>query len=155
MSKTCDVLVKRWFEEVWNKGRREAIEELLAPNAIFHEGKTAILGPEAFYPFFDRIQSAFSDIHISVQDAITEGEKVCVRWSGTMRHTGDGLGVPPTDEQLDISGIAIMRIDNNRIVESWQNWDKFGLRQLVSQSKLANTYMSTILPARDRRVQDL
>ena len=140
MSKTCDVLVKRWFEEVWNKGRREVIGELLSPESVFHVGDTATVGQEAFYPFFDRMQAAFSEIRICVHDAIAEGDKVCLRWSGTMRHTGDGLGVPPTNEQLNISGISIMRIANSRLIESWQHWDRFGLGQLVSKAKAANSY---------------
>src|SRR5712692_9737863 len=137
VSEACKQLARRWFEEVWNQGRREAIGELLAPDALLHEGSTTALGPEGFYPFFDRMQAAFSDIRITVHDAIAEGDQVCLRWSGTMRHTGDGLGVPPTSEQFDITGISIVRIANNRLVERWQNWDMLGLAQLVYKVKLA------------------
>ena len=42
-------LGSRWFEEVWNKGRREAIAEMLAPNAVLHEGATDTAGAEGFY----------------------------------------------------------------------------------------------------------
>jgi hypothetical protein len=31
-------LGRRWFEEVWNRGRREAIPEMLAPDGVLHEG---------------------------------------------------------------------------------------------------------------------
>jgi steroid delta-isomerase-like uncharacterized protein len=144
-------LAKRWFEEVWNKGHREAIGELLAPDALFHEGITAALGPEGFYPFFDRMQAAFSDIHMIVHDAIAEGDKVCLRWSGTMSHTGDGLGVPPTNEQLDIAGISIVRIANGRLVEKWQSWDMLGLTQLVYKAKLAHASRERAVSREDLR----
>jgi steroid delta-isomerase-like uncharacterized protein len=137
VSEVYKQLAKRWFEEVWNKGRREAIGELLAPDALFHEGGAVALGSEGFYPFFDRMQAAFSGIHITVHEAIAEGDRVCLRWSGIMRHTGDGLGVPPTNEQLSITGISIVRIANNQLVERWQNWDMHGLMQLVYKAKLA------------------
>jgi steroid delta-isomerase-like uncharacterized protein len=137
VSEAYKQLAKRWFEEVWNQGRREAIGELLAPDTVFHEGRTATVGPEGFYPFFDCMQAAFSDIHITVHDAIAEGDKVCLLWSATMRHTGEGLGVPQTMEQLDITGISIVRIADNRLAERWQNWDMRGLSQLVYKGKLA------------------
>src|SRR5271157_2692027 len=61
-------LGSQWFEEVWNKGRREAIAELLAPDAVFHEGKTDCVGPEGFYEFFDRLNAAFSEFCVTVHD---------------------------------------------------------------------------------------
>jgi hypothetical protein len=48
----------RWFEEVWNKGRRDAIPEMLAPDSVLHEGGQDSVGPDGFYPLFDRMQSA-------------------------------------------------------------------------------------------------
>ena len=130
-------LAKRWFDEVWNHGHREAIGELLAPDALLHEGSTTTVGPEAFYSFFDRMQAAFSEIHFTVHEAIAEGDRVCVQWSGSMRHTGFGLGVPPTNELLDITGISIVRIADNRVAERWQSWDIGTLIQFVYDAKLA------------------
>ena len=40
-------------------------------------------------------------------------------------------------EQLDISGISIVRIAGNRLAERWQNWDMRGLSQLVYKAKPA------------------
>ena len=133
-------LAKRWFEEVWNQGRREAISELLAPDALLHEGSATTVGPEAFLSFFDRMQAAFSEIHITVHDTISEGEKVCLQWSGTMRHTGDGLGLPPTGELVEITGISIVRIADNRLAERWQNWDTRGLTRILNRATLADAF---------------
>ena len=100
MSEANKELAKRFFEEVWNKSRRSAIAELIAPNAVIYESGEAIRGPEGFYPFFDRMQANFSNIHVSFHDALAEGDKVCLRWSCTMRHTGGGFGIPPTNKNL-------------------------------------------------------
>ena len=48
MSEANKALAKRWFEEVWNEGRRETIRELLAPEAVIQEGNDASVGPEGF-----------------------------------------------------------------------------------------------------------
>jgi predicted ester cyclase len=84
-------LGQRWFEEVWNRGQRHAIAEMFGPNAVLHECGVDSVGPEGFYPFYDRMVAAFSEIHVDVEDTIAEGEKLCVRWSFTAKHTGDGL----------------------------------------------------------------
>jgi len=60
MSEANKARAKRWFEEVWNKHRREAIAEMLAPDAPIHEGDQVSTGPDGFDPFFDRMSAAFS-----------------------------------------------------------------------------------------------
>jgi hypothetical protein len=49
-------LGRRWFDEVWNKGRREAIAELLSPDSVLHEAGIDSKGPDGFYPLFDRLR---------------------------------------------------------------------------------------------------
>jgi steroid delta-isomerase-like uncharacterized protein len=138
-------LAERWFEEVWNQGRREVIREMLAPDAIIQESGEAVKGPEGFYPFFDRMQAAFSDIYVTIHDAIGEANKVCTRWSCTMRHTGGGLGVHPTGKSLETTGISIVRIANGKLVAGWQNWDMLGLMQQIKGEPKAATYLAAKL----------
>ena len=137
-----DCLAKRWFEEVWNQGRRDAIAELLAPDAVVHDGGVDTVGPEEFYPFFERMQSTFSELHVSVDDTVAEGDKVCVRWSCTAKHTGNGLGVPPTGKSLHVTGMTIIRVAGGRLVEGWQNWDMLGLLEQIKGSGKAATYIA-------------
>ena len=86
-------LGRRWFEEVWNKGRREAIAEMMAPEGVLHDGAVDSVGPGGFYPFFERISATLSGVRVTVHDTIAEGDRVCVRWSATGKHTGPGLGI--------------------------------------------------------------
>jgi predicted ester cyclase len=142
MSEANKQLAKRWFEEVWNKGRREAIGEILAPDAEIRESGEIVKGPDGFYPFFDRMQAAFSEIHVTFQDAIAEADMVCLRWSCSMKHTGGGLGIPPTQRTLTTTGITIVRVANARFVAGWQNWDMLGLMQQIKQEPMAPTYIA-------------
>ncbi len=93
-------LLAQWFEQVWNQGRREAVAELLSPDSVIHEGSLHVLGPEGFHPFFDRIHGSFSAIYLRIEDTLEDGDKVCVRWSFTGQHTGDGLGMSPAGKTL-------------------------------------------------------
>jgi predicted ester cyclase len=142
MFETNTEIAKLFFEEVWNKGRREAIGELLLPDAVIYESGEAIRGPEGFYPFFDRMQATFSNIHVSFQDTISEGDKVCLRWSCSMRHSGDGFGVPPTGKAFQTTGITVVRIADGKFIEGWQNWDMLGLMQQIQGAGLAPTYIA-------------
>jgi predicted ester cyclase len=141
MSEANKQLGKRWFEEVWNKGRREAIAEMLAPDALIHEGESTAKGPEGFHAFFDRMHAAFSDIRITVRDTIAEGDQVCIRWYCSVKHTGDGLDMAATNKVLHTTGISIARIISGRIVEAWQNWDMLGLIHQIKGEPMAPTYI--------------
>lgn len=132
----------RWFEEVWNKGRRAAIVEMLAPNAVLHEGDRDSVGPEGFYEFFDRLNAAFSEFQVTVHDTFAEGDRECVRWSCSCKHTGDALGMPATHKTVRVTGISIVRISDGRMVEGWQNWDMLGMLEQIQGSGRSATYVS-------------
>ncbi len=142
MSDQNKELVKRWFEEVWNKGRREAIAEMLSADAFIQDGNGGSTGPEGFYPFFDRMHAAFSDIRISLRDVFAEGDKVCVRWSSTVRHTGKALDIPPTNKQIEITGITVAQVSGQKIVAGWQNWDMLGMMQQLRCEPAERTYIA-------------
>ena len=141
MSEANKELAKLWFDEVWNKGRREAIRELLATDAIIYDGGTTVKGTEGFYPFFEQMRAAFSNIQVTVTDAIGEGDKVCLRWFGTMRHTGSSLGMPPTHKDLQATGITIVQIANGKFVAVWQNWDMLGVVQQIKGESIVPSYV--------------
>ena len=91
-------IAKRWFEEVWNQRRTATITELFAPHGISHgvaEDGSDIIGPATFITFYERFLNAFPDMKLKIEDAIAGGDKVLIRWSATMHHSGDGLGIPP------------------------------------------------------------
>jgi steroid delta-isomerase-like uncharacterized protein len=145
MPETGRTLGLRWFEEIWNRGRREAVPELLAPDGVIHDGATDSTGPEGFYPFFDRMNRIFSEIHVTLEDTIAEGDTACVRWSCTMKHTGEGVGVPPTGGTIQVTGISILRASGGKIVEAWQNWDMLGMmEQIQGRSNSAATYIGAL-----------
>ena len=132
----------RWFEEVWNKGRRDAIAEMIVPDAVLHDGGVDSNGLDGFHEFFDRMGAAFSELKVTVHDTIAEGDRVCVRWSCRARHTGDGLGVAATGNPIEVTGILILRVSGGRVVEGWQNWDMLALLNQIQTLQHPKTYLS-------------
>lgn len=140
MSEANKALAKRWFEEVWDRARKEAICEMLADDAVLHEAGDEIVGPKGFYPFFERMHAAFSDFHVTAHDAIAEGDQVCLRWSVQMRHTGNFNGIPSANKTVHATGMSLLRISEGKLVEGWQNWDMLGLIQQLRGEPAAPTY---------------
>jgi steroid delta-isomerase-like uncharacterized protein len=135
-------LGERWFEQVWNQKRREAIAEMMRADTVLHDGGTVATGPDGFYPFFDRLNAAFSDLRVDVQDSLAEGDRVCVRWICTAKHTGDGLGMAPTGSTIEVTGTTILRVADDKILEAWQNWDMLGMMEQVNGLSRSATYIA-------------
>lgn len=134
-------LMQRWFREVWNEGRVQTIYDLMDENGIGigqDQPGVEIHGPAAFVALFNRLHGAFPDIKITVDDVIGADDKVVVRWSAVMTHTGDHLGIPATNRRVRISGITIAQIKDGKIIRGWDNWDQLALMQQLSVARAAN-----------------
>jgi predicted ester cyclase len=129
-------LVVRWFEEVWNKGRAEAIDEMLAPDAPMHGFGEPMVGPAGFKPFHARFCCALSGRRVVAEDLIEEDGKVACRIAVTAQHTGDGLGVGCSMRDVSVGGMAIARIQDGMIVEGWNVLDELGLLVQVGAVRL-------------------
>jgi steroid delta-isomerase-like uncharacterized protein len=120
-------IVRRWFEEVWNKGRSDAIDEMFAADGIAHglsdDPEKPMEGPVGFKPFHAAFRGAFPNVEVVVEDLIAEGDKVVARCSVRGKHTGDHLGVAASNVPVEFTGIAIVRIKEGKIVEAWNNFD--------------------------------
>jgi steroid delta-isomerase-like uncharacterized protein len=131
MSETNKTVVRRLFEEVWNKGNLPVTDELFAPNYVHHDSSTPEVGrgPESEKKRATLYRTAFPDLRLTIEDIIAEGETVMARWSCRGTHKGDLSGIAPTGKQFTISGISIARIANGKMAEGWVNWDTLGLMQ--------------------------
>ena len=133
-------LMRRWFKEVWNEGRVQTIYDLLDEH-ISGWGQDVpgveIRKPADFVALYNRIHGAFPDMKITVEDAFGAEDKIVLRWSATMTHTGDHLGIAATYRKIRITGITIARIVKGKIVEGWDNWDQLALMQQISNAAAA------------------
>jgi len=134
-------LVRRWFEDVWNRRDASAIPLLLAADGVAHglgANGEDLVGPEGFLPFHTAFTSAFADLQMVLDDLIEEDDRIAVRWHTTGTLTGHGLGIAPTGKSMSISGMTIVRVQNAQIAEGWNNFDVLGMhRQLGTLAAIA------------------
>jgi steroid delta-isomerase-like uncharacterized protein len=124
MSDQPDAVMREWFDEVWNQGRGDTINRLVAANATAYGLPGGPMrGPEGFRPLFIAFRGAFPDIRIVVEHTVTEGDRVAVHCRVTGTHTGDTLGIPPTGKRVDFQGVTIARVVDGQIHEGWNCFD--------------------------------
>ena len=135
MSDLENNLLYRWFEEVWNQGRLEVVDELAAPDMITHgivdaAGNT-VAGREAFKEFWRQFRTTFPDVQITVEDGLVDGDRVMVRCTVRATHQGPGVGVVPTQKPVTFSGMCVGRVRDGQLVEGWNNFDFLSMYQQV------------------------
>lgn len=128
-------LMRRWFEEVWNRGRAEAIDEMFDEEGVAHgladEPGAPLRGPANFRAFHGRFREAFPDVEVVVDDVVSEGDRVAARCTVRGRHQGDTLGMRATQRPVEFTGMTFVRVRGGKIVEAWNNFDFLSMfRQL-------------------------
>ncbi|MGW2403076.1 ester cyclase [Streptomyces sp. NPDC001739] len=110
------------FHSAVNSGDLEviskAIDEFVAPDLVFHAPvPMGATGAEALKRVWEVLLRAFPDLHVTVEETISEGDKVVSRNTVTGTHRGEYQGLPPTGKTVSYSEIFIFRFAGGRIVE--------------------------------------
>ena len=116
-------VVRRFYEE-FGAGNPQVIldvhPETLTINAagVSDYGLTQLL-----YEDLAALKVANPDLHAEIHDMFAAGDYVFTEltWSGT--HTGEFFGIPATGNPVMHSGIVVRRLEDGKIVESWEMWD--------------------------------
>jgi len=124
-------VMRRFLDEGINRGNVDVVDEVIAPNIVDHEPLPLGFpeGREGVKHYFRAIRQAFPDLKATIEDEVTQGDKLVVRstWRGT--HRGDYLGIPATGKQVDFEVIDIVRVRDGKVVEHWGVGDNLRLLQ--------------------------
>jgi steroid delta-isomerase-like uncharacterized protein len=136
MTNDNPTLARRWFEEVWTQGREATIDELMASRCLIHGLGNETLDKDGFKKFHHDYRDAFPDVKITVDQTVSEGDLVAVRWSGTGTHTGGGLGFDATNKPARFGGMTFIRIQDGKLIEGWNIFDQFGMLAQLGKIQL-------------------
>jgi predicted ester cyclase len=119
--------LEKWFEEVWNNGRQGTIDEMMLPDitthGLEHPDGTEVDGKTAFKAFHKQLCASFSEIHVEVTQTVAGGDWEAAHCVVSGVHTGDGLGLPATGRRVSFTGMCMVRLQNGRAAEAWNNFD--------------------------------
>ena len=133
--------VRRFYEEVWNKGNVDFAFEVFADDYVRHDLRPtrALPGPEGQRKIAADIRAAFPDLEWTVDLVLAEGDLVTGRWTARGTNTGPWGGVEPTGRTVRFSGVNIFRFATGKVVEIWNHRDDLGLREQLGAPVFAGS----------------
>lgn len=73
------------------------------------------------------IWKGFSDMKYSIDDVLSQGDRVAMRFSMTGKHTGTVMGIPATGKTINITATGIFRVVDGKATDNWVNVDGLAL----------------------------
>lgn len=123
-------VIRRYFaaiDEACARGDADIIDDFLAPDFVEHDPFPGIPPTrEGWKQAFRGFVAGAPGYHV-VEDLIAEGDKVVGKVTAYGKHVGELFGIPATGKDIRVTGIAIWRIRDGKIVEHWHQTDQFGL----------------------------
>jgi steroid delta-isomerase-like uncharacterized protein len=123
-------LVRRYYDELWNRWDLSLARELLAEDLRFRGS----LGTEArgigeFCAYARSVWLAFPDFHNQVEELIADGDLVAARLSYSGTHRGEALGLPATGRRIRYRGAAWFTLSSGLIREIFVVADRLSLME--------------------------
>lgn len=124
-------VVSRLINEFVNEGNEAVADELLTEDYVRYDpdAPSGAQGADEFKEMIRTFGTAFPDAEVNIEEMIGEGDLVVFRGTETGTHEGDFVGHEPTGETFEITGLAMHRVRDGQITETWANWDMLGMMQ--------------------------
>lgn len=123
-------LVRRFYDELWNRWNDEAVDDLLHDDFRFRGSLgTETSGREEWRSYRDAIRAGSSDFHNEIVTLVADGDHAAARLRYTGTHTGHLAGLPPTGRRFSYSGAAFFTGDTRRLTSAWVLGDLTALRE--------------------------
>ena len=128
-------LVRRFYEEVWDRGNTEFANEVFAADYVRHDFRPsgALPGPAGQKKIADDFRAAFPDLRVAVDLIVGEDDFVVGRWTATGTHLGPWAGLEPSGQRVTFSAANFFRFKGGKVAEIWNHRDDLGLQQQVGK----------------------
>jgi predicted ester cyclase len=124
-------VVERWIDDVLNPHEHGAIDALVSPHLLVHPTampcEAAYHGATGVTAWLDTQWNAFPDLSLTDWYTVACRDIVAMRW--TARGTSKGLfmGVPPTGDVVEFTGVSMYRIEDGSVAEIWDTRNTLGI----------------------------
>lgn len=128
-------LARRWFDAM-SAGTLELVDDLFDADYELHfpDLPPGERGPGVIRQVVSGYRTAFPDLHFTVEQMVAEGDTLAVRWTAEGTQRGTLMGVAPTGQRARWTGMSMLRVRGDRIVEDWVQTDRLGMLQQLGIS---------------------
>jgi steroid delta-isomerase-like uncharacterized protein len=117
--------IRRLIDDVWNLGNLDMLPELVADGYVGHLPIGDHYGPHGVRIDIAAYRSAFPDLTVTLEDLLTIGDRVVRRYTVCGTHREPFMGVPASGLAVELRAIAIDRMTDGKLIESWVQIDPF------------------------------
>jgi steroid delta-isomerase-like uncharacterized protein len=126
-------LVRRFYDEIWNRAELSTIPEILTSDVTFRGSLgTVHTGHAEFADYVRGITEALGDYRCDIEELVAEGDRVVARMTFSGVHRAPLLDVPATGRQVTWSGAAFFTFSAGRVSDVWVLGDVDGLRRQLA-----------------------
>ena len=127
--------IQRYFDELFNAGRLELVDELLHPEYVNHSPGSPDLprGREGVAIVVRALRGAFPDLHYTIEDLVVGADAVATRTTLRGTHRGDFFGLATTGRAVEVAQITIERFREGRIVAHYRLTDELALQRQLGR----------------------
>jgi len=130
MASTENLAVVRRMLDVIATGNTADLAQVVAPNWTNHDPSLPPMqGLEGAKQLANLWHAAFPDMKFTVEDSLSEGDKVAIRFRLIGKNTGSFMNMPATGKSVNGTGTGIFRVANGKLTDNWVNFDALGLMQ--------------------------
>ena len=124
-------IVRRFIDEIFVAGSLSAVDQLIAPDAVFHTYPFGDDPRDGMRKAIERVSAGLSDAAFTVHDMVAEDDLVAAGVTSAATHSGQFMGMPATGRRYEIEELHLFRIRDGRVVEHWHQFDQMAMmRQL-------------------------
>jgi len=131
----AELIIERYYGEMWNQWRFELIPQLLSP-ALTFRGSLGIhvTGHSEFARYMEQVRGAFPDFQNRVTRIEEAGNSVTALLEYRGTHQGELFGASPTGKTVVYEGLALFTFDHGLLREAVVMSDRLQiLEQLLGE----------------------
>ena len=128
-------LIRRFVEELWNERRLEVADAIFAKDCVTHQLQSGVpsdavpRGPQAIKEHVTGWIASFPDLHFTVEQMLSEDDRVVMQLLMEGTHRGAWLGIPASGKKMQIRMFTVHRVVQGKIVEDWVLVESLGFFQ--------------------------
>lgn len=123
-------LVRKYYNELWNKQNKEYIDILFDDNITFHGSlNIETKGKKEFESYMNNVLIGIPNLHHGIEILIEENETVAVRAIYNGVHKGKLFEYEATGNKIKYNGASFFKFKNEKIIDIWVLGDLVSLKE--------------------------